>query len=226
LYGCRALRKFEILRIFIIRPGLIQRTDNRPMRKILFVFTLLCASTCTYAQTLPTALTVAEKILPGFQLGFKAGTNLTSLSTSGTLNSDNRAGYLAGFYARIGSGGLQLQPEIYLTGKSVTLTDASGQSNSVNFTSIDVPILANKNFGVLGIGGRFTTGPVISFVVDKNQSLGGAFDKATHFDYKDQALAWQFGLGLDLYVTNLALTPSVKMVTRIPRSACLILVLG
>jgi hypothetical protein len=168
------------------------------MRKTLFVLPLLCATMFTYAQSLPTALTVAEKILPGFQLGFKAGTNLTSLSTSGTLNSDNRAGYLAGFYARIGSGGLQLQPETYLTGKSVTLTDINGQSNSVNFTSIDVPIIVNKSFGVLGIGGRLNTGPVISFVVDKNQSLGGAFDKVTHFDYKDQALAWQLGLGLDL----------------------------
>jgi len=167
-------------------------------RTLLVVLALLCATAFAYAQTLSTAISVAEKILPSFQFGFKVGTNLTSLSTSGTLNSDNRAGYLAGFYSRIGKAGIQLQPEIYVTGKSVTLNDASGQANSVTFTSIDVPILLNHSFGALGIGGRFNTGPVISFVVDKNQSLGGAFDKITRFDYKDQALAWQFGLGLDL----------------------------
>ena len=168
------------------------------MRKIVLALALMFACGFSHAQTLPETLTIAQKILPTFQFGFKAGTNLTSLSTSGTLSSDNRAGYLGGFYSRISLLGLNLQPEIYITGKNVTLTDNTGQTNLVTFTSIDVPVLVNKNFGLLGLGGHLNTGPVFSFVVDKNQSLAGAFDKVTKFDYKNQAMAWQFGLGIDL----------------------------
>ncbi len=167
------------------------------MKKLILVISIITTVAVSQAQTIPMALQVA-KMLPTFQFGVKTGTNLTRLSTSGTLNSDNQAGYLGGFWARIGGSGIQLQPEIYITGKNVTLKDASGQDNTVKFTSIDVPILAGKSFGALGFGGHINTGPVISFVVNKNQSLSTAYDHITHFEYKDQALAWQIGGGIDV----------------------------
>lgn len=140
------------------------------------------------------------------QFGYKAGVNLTSFSTSlSTLRSDNNAGYLAGFWLKIGHAGVQYQPEIYLTGKNVTLKDTSGVSNSVKFTSIDVPILVYKQIGLIGFGVHFNTGPVVSFVIDKNQSVGAALGKITHLEYKDQAIAWQFGTGINTQNINIDL---------------------
>lgn len=148
------------------------------------------------AQSITTALGVA-KLIPTFEFGVKGGINLTSLSTSGNLSSDNQAGYLAGFYARVGKM-IQFEPEIYLTGKNVKLTNDNGDENTVKFTSIDVPLLLVKNWGIAGIGVHVNAGPVISFVVDKNQSLGGAYNKVTKFEYNNQAVALQFGGGVTL----------------------------
>lgn len=175
------------------------------MKKLVASFLLFIGFTATYGQNLPTAIAIAQKVLPTFQFGIKAGTNLTRLSSGDTFNSNNQAGFLFGVWSRIGIASLQLQPEMYYTTKNVALTDINGQTNSVNFTSIDVPVLIDHNFGLLGFGGHFNTGPVVSFVVDKNQSLSGAFDKISKFDYRDQALAWQFGLGLDLRKYNVNL---------------------
>jgi hypothetical protein len=166
------------------------------MKKIILLFIIIITATASQAQVTE-ALAIA-KFIPTFQFGIKGGFNLTSLSTSGTLNSDNQAGYLAGFYAKIGKI-IQFQPEIYIAGKNVKLTDDNGESNTVKFTSIDVPLLITKNFaGALGFGAHVSAGPVISFVVDKNQSLSGAYDKITKFDYNNQDVALQFGGGVDV----------------------------
>lgn len=168
------------------------------MKKHIAIFILCLGTLQASAQTIPQALAVA-RLIPTVQFGFKGGLNLTSLSTStsANLSSQNQAGYLAGFWFHVGRGGTQFQPEIYLTGKNVALKDTAGVTNNVKFTSIDVPILVSKQIGLIGFGLHFNTGPVISFVIDKNQSVGSALGKITHLEYKDQALAWQFGTGIN-----------------------------
>jgi hypothetical protein len=165
------------------------------MKKIILALFIVITSAAAKAQVAE-ALAVA-KFIPTFQFGVKAGVNLTSLSTTGSLNSDNQAGYVAGVYARIGKM-IQFQPEIYVSGKNVTLTDVNGESNKVKFTSIDVPLLLVKNWGAMGFGAHAMAGPVISFVVDKNQSLSGAYDKIAKFEYNNQAVALQFGGGVNV----------------------------
>lgn len=166
------------------------------MKKIFTLLTLFLATTAF----------VSAQVLPSVQFGLKAGANLTRLSTDNTLSSDNRAGYLAGFWARFGGAGVHFQPEIYVTGKNTLLTDkATGDESNVKFTSIDLPLLIGTKVGAVGLGGRLNTGPVVSFVVDKNQTLGNAAQNAARLDFKDQAIAWQFGAGLDIQKVSLDL---------------------
>ncbi len=176
------------------------------MKKLIPAFILCILTWCASAQTLPVAMQ-AVQMLSSVQFGIKGGANLTNLSTnaSSTLSSDNNAGYLAGFWAKINYHGIQLQPEVYITGKNVTLKDTSGVSNRVKFTSIDVPILVGKRIGLIGFGVHFNTGPVVSFIIDQNQSVSDALGKITKLEYKDQALAWQFGTGIDTPKTSIDL---------------------
>lgn len=143
-------------------------------------------------------LAAFSQILPSFQLGIKAGANLSKLSTDNTFSSDNRAGYYGGLWARIGAAGIHLQPELYLSGKNTTLKASNGEENKVKFTSLDVPVLVGTKIGAAGIGVRLNTGPVVSFILDDEQSFGQAAGSAFKGNFKGQNIAWQFGAGLDI----------------------------
>lgn len=165
------------------------------MKRIILVLTIiLIGTTITRAQ-----------IIPSFDFGLKAGVNLSKLSKQNGFSSDNRAGYLAGIWARAAAMGIHLQPELYYTVKTTDFNDANGQTGSVDFTSIDLPVLIGTKIGAVGIGARLHTGPVVSFIIDENQSFGNALGNASRFNYKDQALAWQFGVGLDVRKISLDL---------------------
>lgn len=138
------------------------------------------------------------QVLPSFQFGLKGGLNLSKFSTENTFSSDNRAGYYAGVWARLGAAGIHFQPELYLSGKNTTLESGSGQENDVNFTSLDLPLLLGTKIGAAGIGVRFNTGPVISFILNEEQKFGQAASSAFNGDFKGQAFAWQLGTGLDI----------------------------
>jgi hypothetical protein len=159
------------------------------MKKIFLVLTIVTA-TISFSSA---------QLLPSVQFGIKAGDNISSLQStaSGTFSSNNQAGYLAGFWLRFGAIGFNFQPELYLTSKNVDVTSAGGETQA-KFTSVDLPLLFGGKFGALGLGGRFYTGPLISFAVDKNQSFGGAVGKAFSLNYQDQNFAWQFGGGIDI----------------------------
>jgi len=150
--------------------------------------------------TITAAFTFASaQVIPSFQLGIKGGVNFASLSSSAgsTFSTSNRAGYLGGLWARVGALGFNFQPELYVTGKNVRLTD-NGTEINAKFTSIDVPLLFGGKIGAFGFGGRFYTGPLVSFAINKNQSFGSAVGNATSLDYKDQNYAWVFGAGIDI----------------------------
>jgi len=144
-------------------------------------------------------LTAKAQVLPNVQFGLKGGLNLASVSSSAsnTFASNNQAGYLGGVWARFGALGFNFQPEVYITKKSTDVT-ANGVETKANFTSIDVPLLFGAKIGALGIGGRFYTGPVVSFAINKDQNIAGASQSIYAMQYKDQNYAWQFGAGLDI----------------------------
>lgn len=157
------------------------------MKKLILSALFVCFNLVAFSQ-----------VLPSFQLGLKAGTNLSKLSTDNTFSSDNRAGYYAGLWARIGAAGIHLQPELYLTGKNTTLKASNGDENKVKFTSLDVPVLVGTKIGAAGVGIRLNTGPVVSFILDDEQSFGQAAGDVFKGNFKGQNFAWQFGAGLDI----------------------------
>ena len=141
----------------------------------------------------------SAQVLPSFQFGLKAGLNISQLNTDNLFNSENRAGFLGGVWFRFGAAGIHLQPEIYITDKKTTLkSTTTNEVNKVSFTSIDVPVLIGTKIGAVGVGVRLNTGPVVSFIIDENQTFGQATTNITRFSAKDQAFAWQFGAGLDV----------------------------
>lgn len=139
----------------------------------------------------------SAQVLPSFEFGVKAGMNLSRFSHTATFNTNNRAGYLGGVWARVGGLGLMFQPEVYVTSKEVDI-HKNGAENKVKFTSIDVPLLLGSKIGAFGLGGRFYTGPMFSLAVNKDQSVGDDLGSIVHLNYKDQNIAWQFGVGLDV----------------------------
>ena len=159
------------------------------MKKLLITLTIFTAA-ISFASA---------QLLPSFQFGVKGGMNLSSFRSisSATFSSNNQAGYLAGFWARIGALGFNFQPEMYITSKDADVTTNGGETTA-KFTSIDVPLLFGGKIGAFGIGGRFYTGPVVSFAIDKSQTLGGAVGNAFSLNYQDQNFAWQFGGGVDI----------------------------
>lgn len=157
------------------------------MKKLILSALFICSAAFAFGQ-----------VLPSFQFGIKGGTNLSKFSTDNTLGSDNRSGYYAGLWARIGAAGIHFQPELYLAGKNTTLTSNSGVGdNKVKFTSLDVPLLIGTKIGAAGIGVRFNTGPVVSFILDDKQSFGAAAGNVFNGRFKNQTIAWQFGTGVD-----------------------------
>lgn len=143
-------------------------------------------------------LFASAQVLPSFQLGIKAGANFSKFDSENTFSSENRAGFYGGLWARLGAAGIYFQPELYVSGKKTNLVSNAGEVNKVNFTSLDVPLLVGTKFGAAGIGLRLNTGPMFSLILDENQSFSQAAGSVFKADFKNQALAWQFGAGLDI----------------------------
>ncbi|KKX50187.1 porin family protein [Sphingobacterium sp. IITKGP-BTPF85] len=157
------------------------------MKKILPALLLICGSVAT----------ANAQLLPGVEIGLKGALNFSKFKSDGKyFNSDNKAGYQAGLYGRVGVLGFHVQPEIYITGKNTTIKAENGQTTDVKFTSVDIPVLLGKRFGLGPIGARIQTGPIFSFKVDDKQDT-----KIPELDpnsYKKNGTSWAFGVGADV----------------------------
>ncbi len=157
------------------------------MKKILPALLLICGSVAT-AQA---------QLLPGFEVGLKGALNFSKFKSDGKyFNSDNKAGYQAGLYGRVGVLGFHVQPEIYLTGKNTKVTNSEGESTDVKFTTVDIPVLLGKRFGLGPIGARIQTGPIFSFKVDDKQDK--VIANLDPNNYKKNGTSWAFGVGADI----------------------------
>ncbi|MGB3066514.1 porin family protein [Sphingobacterium thalpophilum] len=161
------------------------------MKKILPALLLICGSIAT-AQA---------QLLPGFEVGLKGALNFSKFKSDGKyFNSDTKAGYQAGLYGRVGVLGFHVQPEVYITGKNTTVKgqreDGSSTTTDVKFTTVDVPVLLGKRFGLGPIGARIQTGPIFSFKVDDKQDK--VIDQLNPNNYKKSGTSWAFGVGADI----------------------------
>jgi len=156
-------------------------------------------SFCILVSTVAMA---SAQLLPTFQLGIKGGLNFSSLKTDGQwLNSSAKAGYQAGIWARLGGAGLHFQPELYITGKNAKakLTDENNAQVDLNFTSLDLPLLLGTRIGLGPIAARVQVGPVVSFLIDKDNSIFDRIGDATKpGSYRNQAIALTGGVGVDI----------------------------
>ena len=143
----------------------------------------------------------SAQVLPSFAFGLKGGVNLSSFPQSGAYSNSSQAGYLGGVWARFGAVGFNFQPELYATSKDVNVSydqDNQTYTNKAKFTSLDLPLLVGGKVGAFGLGARFYTGPVVSFAINKDQTLSDAAHDAGTLDFKNQNYAWQVGAGLDV----------------------------
>ncbi|WP_293301611.1 porin family protein [Pedobacter sp. UBA4863] len=157
------------------------------MKRLILTTFLIC---CTFF--------VFGQVVPSFNMGIKGGLNLSKFSIDNTFASDSKSGFYGGIWTRFGVAGIHLQPELYFSEKNTELKNNLGQQNKIKFSSLDLPILLGTKIGAAGVGVRLNTGPVVSFILDKEQSFDEAAAKIFSLDLKDQALGWQFGTGLDL----------------------------
>lgn len=183
------------------------------MKKTLLGLALVCFPLFTFAQG------------GGFQIGIKGGINLSRLTlgnfvSAGTnsngspnVNVDgqtfrdninaslnSRTGTSFGIYTRFGNN-LFIQPELlYTTIEGQLDITRNGQTENVTVktTSFDVPVLLGLKGGPL----RFVVGPMASFRIDNNASLGDAIRQYSNNSFSDAwskaYYSYQIGGGLDL----------------------------
>lgn len=159
------------------------------MKKTILLTLSICLLSIGFASA---------QVLPDFSFGAKAGFNYSTFPSNGLYNNSNKAGYLAGVWARFGALGFNFQPELYVTSKNLDVKDNSGNVNKAKFTSVDVPLLIGTKIGAFGLGGRFYGGPVFSFAANKDQSYSDAAANAVKLNYKDANYGIQVGAGVDI----------------------------
>jgi hypothetical protein len=143
----------------------------------------------------------ASAQLPKLNFGIKGGVNISKLQAD-WAKEENRLGYQAGVWARIGAVGFYVQPEAYLGSKGGELNANENNNNvsgdaKIKFTTLDVPILVGNKIGVDKLNFRYMAGPIFSFLLDKNAKTN--INNATDFnDYKNQTIGAQAGVGVDL----------------------------
>ena len=159
---------------------------KRILLSIFILGALVFSSTSSSAQ-----------ILPSIQFGLKGGANFSNIKDI-DLKSSSRSGYLVGVWARMGGAGMHFQPELYLTSKGAELSN-NGKVDRMDFTTLDLPLLLGTRVGLGPIAGRIQVGPVISFVMDKNDSFLENISAVGDFkDYKNQTISLTAGVGLDI----------------------------
>lgn len=140
-----------------------------------------------------TTMVVSAQILPSIQFGLKAGANFSNLNDI-SLDTKTRTGLLGGVWARVGGAGFHFQPELYFTSKG-----SEGEEGTSKFNTLDLPLLLGTRIGLGPIAGRVQVGPVVSFVLDEENTFGENLGQVTKFDeYKNQTFALTGGVGVDI----------------------------
>lgn len=155
------------------------------MKKALLILSLFAISFAGYSQ--------------GFSIGPKVGLSQTELDLSSDAfkNGESKFGYHVGLFARIGLGGIYLQPEVLYTQTQGQFTfDPAGQpikEYDADFNRLDIPVmLGYKMFNFL----RIQAGPIAS--VDMNSKLKDGTQPVKDADFNDASIGYQAGLGLDI----------------------------
>jgi hypothetical protein len=138
---------------------------------------------------------------PIFNLGLRGGVNSNKvIIRSDDFNSESVVKAHIGAFGRVGWSRFYLQPEIYYSAKGGRVIE-SGVSpiervSRFDFSTVDVPLL----FGVQVIKGgianlRIMNGPVFCLMTSNKV---GAGDLLNQQFYRDNYMAYQYGIGVDI----------------------------
>jgi hypothetical protein len=157
------------------------------MRRILIIF-LLFFQIFTF-----TTATGQE-----FSIGPKIGVSQSNISVSGTSFSsgDEKLGYHAGLFARLGGRSIFIQPEVLYTNTGGEFNSTQGNNTvtySAKFDKIETPIMAGLKFADFF---RIQAGPTIAFLIDS--SISSNSSASIQPDYNRATIAYQAGIGLDI----------------------------
>lgn len=155
------------------------------MKKLILSLALLAMALTGYSQ--------------GFSFGPKIGLSQTKLDLKSDdfKNGDSKFGYHVGVFARIGLGGLYLQPEVLYTQTQGQFSFDEGvgaiKEYEADFNRVDIPVMLGfKMFNLL----RVQAGPIAS--INVNSELKEAGETVRDVDYKNATLGYQAGLGVDI----------------------------
>jgi len=157
------------------------------MKKKLFISLFLFAfSTAIFAQAT-------------FDLGLKAGLNTSKVTFDRDgYNSESIVKYHVGAFGRLGFNRIFVQPEAYFSAKGGELDgSAIDVATRFDYSTVDVPLL----LGIKIIDGdranfRIMAGPVFGFFTSSEIDNEEIFEPQY---YKDSYIAFQYGIGADLY---------------------------
>lgn len=153
------------------------------MRKQSLFLVLMFASVFATAQS--------------FQLGLKVGLNQGSLTKAPNLGDANTTtSFVCGAFAKIGGGGLFLQPEILYSQRYGVFSDTSKQTVTNQLHYIDIPVLVGYKLAAF----RFYGGPNFQFLLAANQkapdNLKDPFFSKANFN--SASVGYQLGFGVNL----------------------------
>ncbi|HKL33958.1 MAG TPA: porin family protein [Tangfeifania sp.] len=157
------------------------------MKKKLFISLFLFAfSTAIFAQAT-------------FDLGLKAGLNTSKVTFDRDgYNSESIVKYHVGAFGRLGFNRIFVQPEAYFSAKGGEMDgSALDVATRFDYSTVDVPLL----LGIKIIDGdranfRIMAGPVFGFFTSSEIDNEEIFEPQY---YKDSYIAFQYGIGADLY---------------------------
>ncbi|WP_339902911.1 porin family protein [uncultured Cyclobacterium sp.] len=143
-------------------------------------------------------LTIATLSAQEFSIGPKIGVSQGNISVNGNTfsTSNDKLGYHAGLFARLGGNHIFIQPEVLYTNTGGEFKSTQGSSTvsyTAQFDKIDVPIMAG--FKIANFF-RLQAGPTLAFILDSDLSSTATTTAAP--DYNKATIAYQAGLGLDL----------------------------
>ncbi len=145
-------------------------------------------------------LTIGTLQAQNFAFGPRAGISQTkiSLKKGNFTPGDAETGYHIGLFARLGGGGLYVQPEVLYTQTSGSFvfngpSPGNNSSFSADFNRLDIPVMVGfKLFKIL----RVQAGPIAS--IDINSEIKDTFDVIQEVDFKSSTLGYQAGIGVDI----------------------------
>jgi len=142
--------------------------------------------------------TLSPLLAQEFSIGPKIGVSQGNISVNGsTFSSGNdKIGYHAGLFARLGGNHIFIQPEVLYTNTGGEFTSTQG-NNTVSYTAkfdkIDVPIMAGFKIAEFF---RLQAGPTLAFIL--NSDLSSTSTLPVKPDYNKATIAYQAGIGFDI----------------------------